>query len=104
MLPLGSAAFLLFGVVLVVLGACHDGLVASLELDHTAFGLLGAALSAGIGAGVLAAGPIVDRYPRRPLFVLSTLIVAAALGGAEVDMTFARALVHVGAVLRGQGP
>lgn len=103
MLPLGSAAFLLFGVVLVVLGACHDGLVASLGLDHTAFGLLGSSLSAGIGTGVLAAGPLVDRYPRRPLFVLSTLIVAAALGSVEAEMSFSRALLHVAAMGVGAG-
>jgi len=102
-LLLGSAAFLLFGVVLVILGACHDGLVSALGLDHTAFGLLGSALSAGIGVGVLAAGPLVDRYPRRPTFLISTLIVAAAVGGVEPGMSFARALVHVAAMGVGAG-
>jgi len=103
LLPLGSAAFLLFGVVLVVLGACHDGLVRSLELDHSGFGLLGAALSAGIGFGVLAAGPLVDRYPRRPLFLASTLIVAAALGTVEAHMSLARAVAHVSLMGLGAG-
>jgi fucose permease len=100
LIPLGSAAFLLFGVLLVVLGACHSGLSDSLELDHTAFGLLGSALSAGIATGVLIAGPLVDRYPRRPLFLGSTLIVAAAMGSVEPHMSFARALmVPVGAMV-----
>ena len=103
MLALGSAAFLLFGVVLVLLGACHDGLVAALGLNHTRFGLLGAALSAGIGVGVIAAGPLVDRYPRRPTFVFSTLLVAAAVGSVERDMSFTRALAHIAAMGMGAG-
>jgi fucose permease len=103
LIPLGSAAFLLFGVLLVVLGACHSGLSDSLELDHTAFGLLGSALSAGIATGVLIAGPLVDRYPRRPLFLGSTLIVAAAMGSVEPHMSFARALLHVAVMGAGAG-
>jgi len=103
LLALGSAAFLLFGVVLVVLGACHSGLTNSLDLDHTTFGLLGAALSAGIAAGVLVAGPLVDRYARRPIFLTSTLIVAAALGSVEPNMSFARALLHIAAMGAGTG-
>lgn len=103
MLPLGSAAFVLFGVVLVLLGACHTGLVDSLELDHMAFGLLGSALSLGIGLGVLVAGPLVDRFPRRPTFLVSTLIVAAALGSVETDMSFTRAALHIGGMGFGAG-
>ena len=103
LLPLGSAAFLLFGVLLVMLGACHTGLVASLDLDHTAFGLLGSALSAGIAIGVLIAGPLVDRYPRRPIFLASTLIVAAALSTVEPGMSLTRALLHVAAMGIGAG-
>ena len=103
MIPLGSAAFLLFGVVLVVLGACHAGITGSLGLSHTAFGWLGSALSAGIAVGVLAAGPLVDRYPRRPIFLASTLIVAAAMGTVGDHMSFTRALLHVAAMGAGAG-
>lgn len=103
LLPIGSAAFLLFGVLLVVLGACHSGLASSLELDHTAFGLLGSALSAGIAVGVLVAGPLVDRYPRRPIFLASTLIVAAAVGSVATGMSLGRALLHVAAMGLGAG-
>jgi fucose permease len=102
-LPLGSAAFLLFGVVLVVLGACHSGLTSSLGLDHTAFGWLGSALSAGIAGGVLVGGPLVDRHPRRRIFLASTLIVATAMGSVGDEMSFARTLVHVAAMGAGAG-
>ena len=103
LLPLGSAAFVLFGVLLVLLGACHAGLTTSLGLDHMAFGLLGSALSFGIGGGVLVAGPLVDRFPRRPTFLASTLIVAAALGSVEADMSFARSACHVAVMGFGAG-
>lgn len=103
MIALGSAAFLLFGVVLVVLGACHSGLTQSLDLGHTSFGWLGSALSAGIATGVVGAGPLVDRYPRRPIFLGSTLLVAAALGSVDDDMSYTRALVHVAVMGAGAG-
>ncbi len=40
------------------------------------------------------AGPLFDRYPRRPLFVGSTLVAAAALLGVEREMGYARWLAH----------
>ena len=103
MLALGSAAFVLFGVILVLLGACHTGLTESLQLNHMSFGLLGSALSAGIGMGVLVAGPLVDRFPRRPTFLVSTLIVAAALGSVGAEMSFTRAAIHVAGMGFGAG-
>jgi fucose permease len=103
LLALGSAAFVLFGVVLVLLGVCHVGLTESLHLNHMAFGLLGSALSFGIGAGVLAAGPLVDRFPRRPTFLTSTLIVAAALLSVDAEMSFGRAAMHVAVMGFGAG-
>lgn len=103
MIALGSAAFLLFGVVLVVIGACHSGLTQSLDLGHTSFGWLGSALSAGIATGVVGAGPLVDRYPRRPIFLGSTLLVAAALGTVDDGMSYTRALVHVAVMGAGAG-
>ena len=102
-LPVGTAAFLLFGVVLVLPGACHDGIVASLGLDHSGFGLLGASLSGGIGLGVLVAGPLVDRLPRRPLLLAATLIAAASLLGVGEHMSTSRAMAHIAAVGAGAG-
>ncbi len=94
-IPLGFSAFLLFGFVLVLAGANQDGLSADLGLDLERFGLLGASLSLGIGLGVLAAGPIVDRWPRRPLLVASLVLCALSLLTAERDMGFGRALAHL---------
>lgn len=96
MLPLGFVAFLAFGAVLVLVGANQASLQRELGLDLAASGLLGSALALGLGAGVVAAGPLFDRYPRRPLFVASTLLAAAALLGVERGMSFARWLAHLG--------
>ena len=65
MLPLGFTAFLAFGVVLVLLGASQADLAEALSLDLARSGLLGSVLALGIGVGVVGAGPLFDRYPRR---------------------------------------
>lgn len=103
MLPLCFCAFLAFGAVLVLLGANQASLAAELGLDLARSGLLASALALGLGAGVVIAGPLFDRYPRRPLFVGSLLLAAAALIGVERDMTYARWLVHAAAAGAGIG-
>lgn len=84
-------------------GSSEEWLSASLGLGLERFGLLGASLSAGIGAGVLAGGPLVDRAPRRPLFLGAALLCAVALAGVEERMSLARALAHVFAAGLGGG-
>jgi MFS transporter, FHS family, glucose/mannose:H+ symporter len=79
MLCLGIATFFAFGIVLVLLGASQAELARDLGLDLAGSGLLGASLAVGIGAGVVAAGPLCDRFARRPLFV-----GAAALSGVAL--------------------
>lgn len=103
MLPLCFAAFVAFGVVLVLVGANQASLAAALGLDLAGSGLLASLLALGLGAGVVAAGPLFDRYPRRPLFVGSALLAAAALLGVEPEMSYARWLAHVAAAGFGIG-
>jgi fucose permease len=100
-LPLCFCAFLAFGVVLVLVGANEASLAAELGLDLAQTGLLASSLALGLGAGVVIAGPLFDRYPRRPLFVASALLAATALLGVEREMSYARWLVH--AALAGAG-
>jgi len=102
-LPLCFCAFLAFGAVLVLLGANQASLAAELGLDLARSGLLASALALGLGAGVVIAGPLFDRYPRRPLFVGSLLLSAAALISVDRDMTYARWLVHAAAAGAGIG-
>lgn len=103
MLPLCFCAFLAFGAVLVLLGANQATLAAELGLDLAQSGLLASALALGLGAGVVLAGPLFDRYPRRPLFVGSALLAAAALLGVQREMSYARWLVHAAAAGMGIG-
>lgn len=95
MIAFGSAAFLVFGVALVLVGANQAELARDLSLDLSRSGLLGAALALGIGVGVAGAGPLVDRLPRRALFVGSALLAAAALLLFDASMGYGRALVQV---------
>jgi fucose permease len=78
-LRLGSATFFALGILLTLLGATQAELARDLSLDLAASGFLGAVLALGLGAGVLVAGPLVDRFARAPLFAGACLLSAAAL-------------------------
>ena len=103
MLVLGSAAFFALGIVLVLVGANQAEMARDLGMDLAASGLLGASLVLGLGAGVVAAGPLVDRLPRRPVFVAACALTAAALLTAEAGMSYARAVAHVAMIGAGCG-
>ena len=95
MLAFGFAALLVFGVLLVLVGSNIAELAAAMQLDMEQIGLLGATLSVGIGSGVLLAGPLVDRFPRRPMLVASLALTAAALLSVDPVMGLERAMLHV---------
>ena len=88
MLAFGFASFLAFGLVLVLVGANQAHLETELGLTLAQSGLLSSALAGGIGVGVVGAGPLFDRYPRRPLFAVSMLMAAAALLAADAELAF----------------
>ena len=96
MLVLAFASFAAFGVALVIVGANQADLAADLRLDLAASGMLAATLSLGIGAGVLVSGPLVDRAPRRPLFVAASAAAALALAAVGAEMGLPRALACLG--------
>ena len=98
-----AASFVAFGVVLVLPGAHQADLARALGLDLARSGLLASALAAGLGVGVVAAGPLFDRFPRRPLFVASLCLAAAALLTVREQMSFAAWLLHVAAAGFGIG-
>jgi fucose permease len=102
-LALAFAAFLLFGVMLVLVGANQAEIARDLGLDLAGTGLLASLLAVGLGVGVVGAGPLVDRLPRRPLFFASSLVAAAALLSVERTMGPARAGLHLVAVGIGLG-
>lgn len=80
MTGLAVASFLAFGALLVLYGANGSELIEALGLGYAELGLLGSCLSLGLGVGIVIAGPLVDRWPRRPLFVAAcSLVVAACL-------------------------
>jgi fucose permease len=95
LLPFGFVAFVGFGMVLVLVGANQHALAGALDLSLTQTGLLSSALALGIGLGVVAAGPLFDRYARRPLFVGFLGASAVALTTVDPDMSFERWLLQL---------
>jgi len=101
LLPIGFAAFLAFGVVLVLVGANQADLAKALGMDLSRSGLLGAAVALGAGTGVTTAGPLADRFPHRPLLVGALLVAALALLTIGRDVDFWHAFAHL--VVLGMG-
>lgn len=83
-MALATLGFLAFGWLLVLVGATQGALERELGVGLEATGWLAASLSLGLGIGVVAAGPVVDRWPRRPLFVAATSLAALALQAAAL--------------------
>lgn len=98
-----TASFLSFGTLLVIFGANASEIIASLELDYAAYGLLGSILSLGLGTGIVIAGPIVDRAPWRPLFVGACAIVIAATTTVGPETPYALLVFHMFAIGFGAG-
>jgi fucose permease len=103
LLALGFSALLVFGVVLVLLGANQAEMARDLGLDLADSGLMVAVLSGGLGVGVVAAGPLIDSFARRPIFLTAMGICAIALFGFSAEIDFARVLIQVGVLGLGLG-
>ena len=103
MTALATASFLAFGTLLVLFGANATEIISDLELDYAQFGLLGSMLSLGLGIGIVASGPISDRFPRRPLFISSCLLVVASATTLGPDTTYQRLVFHMIAIGLGAG-
>lgn len=95
MLALGGVAFILFGVVLVLVGASQDVLADLLGLDLEQTGLLGASVLLGVGTGLVVGGPLSDRCARRPLFVSACAIASLSLLSVAPGIGFARLIAHL---------
>lgn len=103
MFALGFASFFAFGCVLVLLGASQAGLERDLDLDLTRTGMLAAALAFGLFGGVVGAGPIFDRFSRRPLYVGACTTAGIALLAVNPDTSFISAWLLVALVGAGTG-
>lgn len=95
MLILGFGAFFAFGCMLVVVGAYQPQLASDLDIGLRETGMLGAAIVSGIGLGVVAAGPLVDRHSGRPLFAAAAALTGLAFIGVDDSMSALRAGGHL---------
>ena len=100
---LAVASFLAFGALLVLYGANASELIETLGLDYEEFGRVGAMLSLGLGVGIIAAGPLVDRLPRRPLFLAACGLVLVATTTLGPDSSYGALLAHTVAIGFGAG-
>ena len=100
---LSTASFLAFGALLVLYGANSSELLAAFEIDYAELGLVGSMLSLGLGAGIVVAGPTVDRFPRKPLYVLACLLVLAAAATLGPGSDYRALLIHTLAIGFGAG-
>ncbi len=98
-IALGTAAFFAFGCLLVLVGSVGGSLITSFGISLEEIGALAAALSLGLGAGIVLAGPAVDRWPRRPIFVGAAVLAALAMGWGS----FAGSWVGVGVAVAAAG-
>lgn len=92
-----------FGLGLVLVGANQAELSRHLDIELAGSGMLTAALSLGLGVGVVAAGPLLDRYPAKPLFAASLLFTGIALVGIGHEHGYTRWLLQLAAVGLGMG-
>ncbi len=96
MILLSFGALLAFGACLVLVGANQQEIAAQLGLDLAETGLLGAVLALRIGIGVAGAGPLVDRWSRRPIFAVASLGAGVSLLAFSGELTLIRAALQVG--------
>jgi FHS family glucose/mannose:H+ symporter-like MFS transporter len=100
---LATASFLAFGTLLVLFGANATEIITNLRLDYAEFGLLGSMLSLGLGVGIVVAGPIADRLPRRPLYIASCVVVISATTTLGTQTTYEQFIVHMIVIGLGAG-
>ncbi len=97
-MPLALLAFFAFGVLLVLPGALQPAFAQAFGLDLAQSAGVASALLIGVGVGVVASGPVVDRAPRRPLFVAASLACLFALVGAALAPSYAVLIAALGAL------
>ncbi|HEY8122249.1 MAG TPA: MFS transporter [Myxococcota bacterium] len=97
-MPLALLAFFAFGVLLVLPGALQPVFADAFALDLAQSGGIASALLIGVGAGVVASGPLVDRAARRPLFVGASLACVAALIAAACAASYGALLAAFAAL------
>ena len=87
----------------MLFGANSTELITRLALDYSELGLLGSMLSLGLGVGIVAAGPISDRLPRRPLYAGACLVVLTATTTLGSWTDYTALLAHTAAIGFGAG-
>lgn len=92
---------LLFGIVMLTLGATLPDIMSKFGLDEMGAGTLASLLPTGILLGSLFFGPIVDRYSYKYLLIFCALAVAASMFGIALAKSIG--LLQISFLLIGLG-
>ncbi|MCA9618942.1 MAG: MFS transporter [Myxococcales bacterium] len=103
MVVLSVFAFLVFGVMLVLVGVHQAAIARDLALGLGETGMLAGALAFGAGFGITVAGPLYDRVSRGWLFAASAALVAASLSSVHGEMTYLTAAARIAVAGVGAG-
>jgi MFS family permease len=87
--------FTCFGLLLVLVGGNQAELATALQIDLAQSGLLVSAFTFGVGVGIVGAGPVFDRAPRRPLVVGALAWVAVVLLTASPSAGYHETLLRL---------
>ncbi len=87
--------FTCFGLLLVLVGGNQAELATALQIDLAQSGLLVSAFTFGAGVGIVGAGPLYDRAPRRPWFVGALAWVAVVLLTASPSAGYHETLLRL---------
>ncbi len=103
MIAFTFCGYFCLGLALILLGANQADLARDLGLDLASTGMLASAFAMGMLIGMIGAGLLYDRLPRRPLFVATILLTAIALFGFGPDNSFSESLFLFAVIGLGSG-
>lgn len=103
MIAFTFCGYFCLGLALILLGANQADLARDLGLDLAGTGMLASAFAMGMLIGMIGAGLLYDRLPRRPLFVATILLTAIALFGFGPDNSFSESLFLFAVIGLGSG-
>ena len=103
MIAFTFCGYFCLGLVLILLGANQADLARDLGLDLAHTGMLASAFAIGMLIGMIGAGLLYDRLPRRPIFVATILLTAIGLFGFGPNNSFPEAIFLFAVIGLGSG-
>ena len=103
MIAFTFCGYFCLGLVLILLGANQADLARDLGLDLAHTGSLASAFAIGMLIGMIGAGLLYDRLPKRPIFVATILLTAIGLFGFGPNNSYPESLFLFAVIGLGSG-